>query len=55
MSIPPYQQLELCFKRLSTLSEVEAILHWDMSTVMPVGGAKARAEQLAKIGPALEQ
>ena len=48
-ALTPYQQLELRFKRLSALGEVEAVLHWDMSAIMPPGGAEARAEQLAEL------
>ena len=40
----PYQQLERRFKRLSALSEAEAVLHWDMSAMMPRGGAADLAE-----------
>ncbi|MBC8339163.1 MAG: carboxypeptidase M32 [Rhodospirillales bacterium] len=45
----PYQHLEMRFKRLSALAEAEAVLHWDMSAIMPLGGAEARAEQLAEL------
>ncbi|NQV84957.1 MAG: carboxypeptidase M32 [Rhodospirillales bacterium] len=45
----PYEQLEKRFKRLSALGEAEAVLHWDMSAIMPRGGAEARAEQLAEL------
>ena len=48
-ALTPYQQLELRFKRLSALGEAEAVLHWDMSAIMPRGGAEARAEQLAEL------
>ncbi len=47
--LTPYQQLELRFKRLSALDEAEAVLHWDMSAMMPRGGAEARADQLAEL------
>ncbi|MDA1089519.1 MAG: carboxypeptidase M32 [Proteobacteria bacterium] len=49
MSETPYQQLERRFKRLGALGEAEAVLHWDMSAIMPRGGAEARAEQLAEL------
>ena len=49
MSTSSYQKLEEHFRRLKALSEAEAILHWDMSTIMPRGGAAARAEQLAEL------
>ncbi|MEQ8192863.1 MAG: carboxypeptidase M32 [Rhodospirillales bacterium] len=45
----PYQKLEERYRRLKALSEAEAVLHWDMSTMMPRGGAAARAEQLAEL------
>lgn len=45
----PYQQLESRFKRLSALGEAQAVLHWDMAAIMPVGGAEGRAEQLAAL------
>ena len=47
--LTPYEQLERRFKRLSALGEAEAVLHWDMSAMMPPGGAAARAEQLAEL------
>ena len=49
MPVPPYQKLEERYRRLKALSEAEAVLHWDMSTMMPRGGAAARAEQLAEL------
>lgn len=45
----PYQRLEQRFKRLNALGEAEAVLHWDMSAIMPMGGAVARSEQLAEL------
>ena len=45
----PYQQLERRFHRLNALGEAAAVLHWDMSAIMPVGGAEGRAEQLAEL------
>ena len=47
MTPSPYAQLETRFRRLGTLREAQAVLHWDMATQMPEGGAEARAEQLA--------
>ena len=49
MSATPYHKLEKRFRRLKALAEAEAVLHWDMSTMMPRGGAAARAEQLAEL------
>jgi carboxypeptidase Taq len=45
----PYSFLEARFRRLGALQEAAAILHWDSSTMMPEGGADARAEQLATL------
>ncbi len=44
-----YATLENRFRRLNRLSEAEEILHWDLSTMMPAGGAEARGEQLAAL------
>lgn len=44
-----YRQLEDRFRRLSALADAEAMLHWDLATMMPRGGAEARAEQLATL------
>jgi len=44
-----YRELEKVFHRLSALGDAEGILHWDMSVIMPSGGADARAEQLAAL------
>jgi carboxypeptidase Taq len=48
-SSSPYQALEARFARLGTLQEAAAVLHWDAATLMPAGGATARAEQLATL------
>ncbi len=45
----PYQNLEQKFGRLLTLRDAEMMLHWDASTMMPPGGAAARAEQIAAL------
>lgn len=42
-----YETLQKRFRRLHALGEAAGILHWDMSTMMPAGGAQARTEQLA--------
>ena len=47
MSETPYQQLETRFRRLLSLRDAEAILQWDMATMMPGGGARSRGDQLA--------
>jgi carboxypeptidase Taq len=44
-----YQELERRFHRLRALRDATGVLHWDMSTMMPSGGAAARAEQLASL------
>ncbi|MBO39599.1 MAG: carboxypeptidase M32 [Rhodospirillaceae bacterium] len=42
-----YKELEKLFREIGALEEAESILHWDMSVMMPAGGAESRAEQLA--------
>jgi len=42
-----YAKLEARFCRIAVFGQTEEMLHWDMSTMMPSGGAGARAEQLA--------
>jgi carboxypeptidase Taq len=49
MQSSAYQKLEERFRRLKALSEAEAILQWDLATMMPHGGADGRAEQLAEL------
>ncbi len=44
-----YQQLENRFRRLGALGDAEAMLHWDLATMMPKGGGESRAEQLATL------
>lgn len=44
-----YQRLKARFARLAHLSDAAEVLHWDQSTVMPPGGAEARAAQLATL------
>ena len=44
-----YTRLEQRFKRLNALREAAGLLQWDMSTMMPAGGAEARGEQLAAL------
>ncbi|WP_420403184.1 carboxypeptidase M32 [Nisaea sp.] len=43
----PYTALETRFRRYSALSGAGAVLGWDQETMMPPGGAEARAEQMA--------
>lgn len=40
-------RLEAIFRKSSILGDTLSVLHWDMSTMMPEGGAEARADQLA--------
>jgi carboxypeptidase Taq len=49
--MPPsaYGKLEDRFRRIGALRDAEAMLHWDLATMMPAGGAEARADQLATI------
>jgi carboxypeptidase Taq len=42
-----YRELEDRFRRLLALRDAEAMLHWDLATMMPRGGTQARSEQLA--------
>lgn len=42
-----YKTLEARYRRLNALRETAGMLQWDMSTMMPAGGAEARSEQLA--------
>jgi len=42
-----YHQLTRTFQRLSRFSHLSAIASWDMFTMMPSGGSKARGEALA--------
>ena len=53
MSTPagnPYSACEARFARITRLQEAIEVLHWDSSTMMPKGGAAARAEQMATLG-----
>lgn len=44
-----YEQLHARFDRIATLREALGVLHWDLQTVMPKGGAEARSQQLATL------
>ena len=44
-----YDQLEDRFRKRGALEEAAGVLHWDMATMMPKGGAEARGEQLAAL------
>jgi len=47
--LSPYNKLQGRFRRLLAIRDAEAILHWDLATMMPSGGASGRAEQLAEL------
>ncbi|MGE5518092.1 MAG: carboxypeptidase M32 [Bacteroidota bacterium] len=44
---PAIARLDAIFRKAAILGDTLSVLHWDMSTMMPDGGAEARAEQLA--------
>ncbi|MEQ9609842.1 MAG: carboxypeptidase M32 [Kiloniellaceae bacterium] len=44
-----YEELSRKFKRLHALQQAQGMLGWDMSAMMPAGGAEARTEQLATL------
>src|SRR6266853_949553 len=44
-----YPELEARFRRLGTVEEAVAMLHWDAAAMMPSGGAASRTEQLATL------
>jgi carboxypeptidase Taq len=48
-STAAYNALKDRFHRLSALGGAQAVLHWDRATMMPEGGASARAEQQATL------
>ncbi len=52
MAATPYQRLEERFRRLFVIGEAAEMLHWDQATMMPPGGADARAGQLAALAAA---
>ncbi|VEA66063.1 Thermostable carboxypeptidase 1 [Serratia plymuthica] len=44
-----YHELRAMFTRLSRFGHLSAIAGWDMQTMMPPGGNKARSEALAEL------
>jgi len=44
-----YQHLTKTFQRLSRFGHLSAIAGWDMQTMMPAGGSRARGEALAEL------
>lgn len=49
MITSPYLDLEKRFRRMDAVGGALSMLHWDMSAMMPSGGATSRAEQLATL------
>lgn len=49
MSLSPYKQLELEWKRLHAFRGALALLRWDAAVLMPKGSADVRGEQLAAL------
>lgn len=49
MSHTSYKQLEKLFNRIYQLQHLSSIGHWDMATMMPAGGSRARGEALAEV------
>src|SRR5512135_2524693 len=47
MRVSGYRTLEDRFRRIGALRDAESMLHWDLATMMPKGGAQARGDQLA--------
>lgn len=45
----PYHELHNLFSRLSRFEHLFSIASWDMHTMMPAGGSKARSEALAEL------
>ncbi len=50
-----YARLEERFHRLGALREAAGMLQWDGATMMPKGGAEARAEQMAALDVACHE
>jgi carboxypeptidase Taq len=44
-----YEPLRERFRRIAALGDALAVLSWDRQTIMPSGGAEARAEQMATL------
>jgi carboxypeptidase Taq len=49
VSLTPYAALETRFARIGAVQDAAAMLQWDGATLMPAGGADARAEQIATL------
>jgi carboxypeptidase Taq len=50
-----YARLKSRNARLAALGEAAAVLHWDASAMMPVGGGAARGEQLAALAGTIHE
>jgi carboxypeptidase Taq len=50
-----YLLLEARHRRMSALAGAQSVLFWDRSTMMPTGGAGARAEQMAMLSVLLHE
>jgi carboxypeptidase Taq len=48
-SPPAYEELRRRLGEVHDIGQASAVLHWDQETMMPPGGAAARAEQLATL------
>ena len=44
-----YARLEAVFRKAAAIGDALSVLHWDMATMMPDGGAESRAEQIATL------
>jgi len=44
-----YTRLAARFRKAGQIGDALSVLHWDMATMMPAGGAEARAEQVATL------
>jgi len=53
--VTAYSRLEERYRSLGALKEAAGMLHWDMATMMPKGGAEARGEQLAALNVACHE
>ena len=49
MNTDAYQQLCQIFRRISRFDHLSAVAGWDMQTMMPAGGSRARGEALAEL------
>lgn len=49
VTTPAYDELASAFRRLHHLDHLQAMAYWDQATLMPPGGAEARAQALAEL------